>query len=168
MSEVQELQPRADVVIVTPENYNEHLNKELGIVVDTPEQVAAKELEAIEAKKVEETEKIEAEEKAKDDPTYDAPKLTKERKHGINERFLKQSEARRNAEEKATKAAEEVKTLKAEREKIAAEVQALKDKYEPVKTDPDPEPQPEQFTDIKEYSKALKEWTTDNTKREEA
>jgi hypothetical protein len=160
---------RSDVIIVTPENYNEHLNRELGIPNDNdPEVIAAKQLKEIETQQAEVKAKEEAEAKAKDDPTHDAPELHADKKKGINERFTKLTAAKREAEEKATKAQEEAKALKEEREKIAAEVKALKDKYEPVKTEQDPEPQPEQFTDIKEYSKALKEWTADNTKREEA
>ena len=44
----------------------------------------------------------------------------------------------------------------------------LKEKYEPRKPDVlGPEPQPQQFSDIGEYSKALKEWTADATRRED-
>ena len=170
MSEAQAVENvRADVVIVTPENYNEHLNRELGIPNDNdPEVIAAKELAVIEAKQAEDKAKEEAEAKAKDDPTHDAPELDEKKKHGINERFTKLTAQKREAEERATKAQEESKVIKEERDRLATEAKALKDKYEPVKTEQDPEPQPEQFTDIKEYSKALKEWTADNTKREES
>jgi hypothetical protein len=166
---MSEVENRPDIITITQDNYNEHLNRELGIPNETdPEVIAAKELKEIETKQAETKAAEEEEAKSKEDPTHDAPELDEKKKHGINERFTKLTAAKREAEEKATKAQEEAKTLKEERAKIAAEIQALKDKYEPVKTEQDPEPQPEQFTDIKEFTKALKEWTSDNTKREES
>jgi DNA repair exonuclease SbcCD ATPase subunit len=170
MPEAQtETKIRSDVVLVTPQNYNQLLNKELGIPDDNdPEVVAAKELKEVEEKQAEVKAKEEAEKKAQEDPTHDAPELHEEKKRGINERFTKLTAAKREAEERATKAAEEAKALKEEREQLARERDELKAKYEPVKTEQDPEPLPEQFNDVKEYAKALKEWTADNTKREEA
>lgn len=170
MPEAQtEVKARPDVVIVTPENYNQLLNKEIGIPDESdPEVVAAKELKEVETKQAEVKAKEEAEKKDEEDPTHDATELHEDKKKGINERFAKVSAARREAEEKAAKAIEEAKALKEEREQLAKERDELKAKYEPVKTEQDPEPQPEQFNDVKEYAKALKEWTADNTKREEA
>ena len=171
MSEAQTA-VRSDVVIVTPENYNQLLNKELGIPDESdPEVVAAKELKEVEAKQAEFKAKEEEEKKAIEDPTHDAPELHEEKKKGINERFKKLSAEKREAEEraeKATKALGEANAIKDERDRLAAEAKALKDKYEPVKTEQDPEPQPEQFNDVKEYAKALKEWTADDTKRTES
>lgn len=170
MSEVQtEVKTRPDVILVTPENFGQYVDTKMGIVKnDDPEAIAAKEAEELEAKQTDAKAKEESEKKAEEDPTHDAPELHEEKKRGINERFTKLTAAKREAEEKAAKMEEEAKALKEDRDRIAAEAKALKDKYEPVKTEQDPEPLLEQFNDVKEYAKALKEWTADNTKREEA
>jgi hypothetical protein len=76
-----------------------------------------------------------------------------------------------------TKEIEDAKTatearLKSERDRAEAairEAAELRAKYEPAKTDElGPEPQPEQFANPTEYGKALKDWTADATRREEA
>jgi hypothetical protein len=170
MSEAQtEVKVRSDVVLVTPENYNQLLNKELGIQDDNdPEVIAAKEFKEVEAKQAEVKAKEEEEKKAEEDPTHEATELHPDKKKGINERFTKLTAAKREAEEKAAKASEEAKTAREEAARAAKEVLELKSKYEPVKEEQDPEPQPEQFNDVKEYAKAVKEWTIDDTKRKEA
>ena len=96
MSEAQTA-VRSDVVLVTPENYNQLLNKELGIPDENdPEVVAAKELKEVEEKQAEVKAKEEEEKKAIEDPTHDAPELHEEKKKGINERFKKLSAEKRD------------------------------------------------------------------------
>ena len=61
------------------------------------------------------------------------------------------------------------KTASEAREKAEREASELRAKYEPPKSDEiGPEPAPEQFTDAKEYGKALKDWTAENTRREDS
>ncbi|HEX8106715.1 MAG TPA: hypothetical protein VF516_03255 [Kofleriaceae bacterium] len=156
------------VEVVTNDNFEAFVDKKLGIVKEDkpadPEEAAKKELEKVEsekkARKGQETD-VEAEAGV-------AEHLPKDKKGKLNERFSELTNARKQAEERAEKAAAEARAArdaKEAAERLAAE---LKAKYEPVKTDPDPEPLPSQFTDINEYSKAVKEWAADNALREAA
>lgn len=103
----------------------------------------------------------------------DAPKAEDESEHDeevkknpkLQERFSELTAKRKAAEAKAEAAearAAELSEKHAASERLAAE---LKAKYEPPKPDIlGPEPQPSQFTDVNEYSKALKEWTADKVR----
>lgn len=152
------------VTVVTSENFDAFVNDKMGIKTETPEDKAKGELERVEkekaARKVEESD-VEGE-------TGVAEHLPKDKKGKLNERFSELTAARKAAEEKATAAEAKAKSEREAREAAENERNALKAKYEPVKTDPDPEPQPGQFADVGEYAKALKEWTADNTRREDA
>ncbi len=143
---------RADAVVVTQENFNEYVGKQLAkpdeVVIEDdandPDGAAKKELAEIEAKKA-------------------------AAKGKIRERFSELTGARKAAEAKA--AAETTARIAAEQraEEVAAEAAALKAKYEPPKSDElGPEPQPEQFTDPREFAKALKDWTAQLTLSNEA
>jgi colicin import membrane protein len=154
-----------DVQVVTPENFNEAAG------IKSPETAAA---EAKAKLEVEKKEKQEAEARAakKDEPAdveaEEGVELPKDKKGRLNERFSELTKARKEAEERAAKREAEVKAEREARESAQAEARALKEKYEPVKKDPDPEPQVSEFTDVGEYAKALKEWTAHNTRREDA
>lgn len=109
-----------------------------------------------------------AKETPKDDADEEIRKESKGNKK-IESRFSELAKARREAEERAKTAADEAKKAREDREAIQAERDALKAKYEPPKTDPlGPEPQPEQFSDAKEYGSALKDWTAEKLDRDRA
>jgi hypothetical protein len=141
-------QPR--ITVVTPDNFDQYVSEKLPAPEIDPEAKGAEELAAIEAKNEE----------------IDHPDEKKKGK--LNERFSELTKARKEAEAKAEAARNEAKAAREAAEQAAREAAALKAKYEPVKTEPDPEPQPGQFADVNEYSKALKDWTADQTRREDA
>jgi len=155
---------RADVTVVTPENFSSYVDEKLGIVPESPEAVAEKELAELEAKKAdaEEAKKID------EDPSHDlGDQVPEEKKGKLNKRFSELTAARKEAEERADNASKALKEATERAERVEREARELKEKYEPPrKVDQDPEPQPEQFTDIGEYSKALKDWSADNALRE--
>jgi hypothetical protein len=154
---------RTDIVSVTSETFGKFVDEKLGINQETPEQIAQKEFEVIEAKKAAD----EAEAKAKEDPTHDLDEkvVTKEKKEGINKRFSEVTAARKAAEETATKALAEAKEVFARAEKAEKEASELRAKYEPVKTVEElgAKPSPSNFTDINEYTNALEKWVEDST-----
>lgn len=149
------------VTVVTSENYDQYVNQQLVIVEDTPEKKAEKELTAVEAEK--------AKNKAsEEDPTEEVKDHLPEDKRGkLNKRFSELTEKRKAAEEKAAKLEEAIRTQREAREAAERRAAELQAKYEPPKSDElGPEPQPGQFTDIGEYSKALKDWTAEKTQRD--
>src|ERR1700674_857931 len=157
-TEVSEAKPER-IRVVTSENFHAYVNEKLGI---DPEAQAKEELAEIEEKKA-------ADKATKDDPTPELDEtVQKEKKGKINERFKELTDKRKAAEELATKRAEEARAAREERDRLAEERDALKAKYEPPKsTEEVPEPQPSQFSDVSEYGKALKDWTAENTRRED-
>lgn len=161
VGKLQQQEP-SRITVVTPDNFESYVDDQLGVKKETPEEKAAAELAKVEAEKV-------ARKAAESDVEADvAEHLPKDKKGKLNERFSELTNARKAAEEKAEKAAAEAKSNREARERAEQEAAALKAKYEPVKTEQDPEPLPAQFTDVTEYAKALKEWTVDNTRREDA
>ena len=153
--------------IVTSQNMHEYINQKMGIVKDEPVESVEP---SPEEKAAEELAKIDAKKKDEEDPTHELDEsVPKDKKSRLNERFSELTTKRKEAEARAEKAVEEAKILRQEREQLASEAKALKDKYEPAKPETvDPEPDPTQFNDVKEYSKALKEWTSDNVRREDS
>lgn len=153
------------IQVVTNENFNEYVAEKTGRKIEavaSPEDAAKVELERVEAEKAARLKAEEDKKKAEDDPAGElGDAVSDEAKHGLNERFKKQTEARKAAE---AKAAEE----KAAREKAEREVADLRARYERPQEELGPEPELSQFTDVGEYTKAIKEWTTDKTKREYA
>lgn len=164
MSDTQAPEIRADVTVVTPENFAAYVDEKMGIVADTPEQIAEKELAEITDKKA----IADAEKTAEEDPTHDAAELPDEKKKGINERFSKLSTAKREAEAAAAEAKTEAKAMKERADKLEQEATELRNKYEPKKTEQDPEPRADQFSDLDEYTKAVKEWVADDVRRKDA
>lgn len=150
------------ITVVTPDNFQSYVDDQLGVKKETPEEKAAAELVKVEEEK-------KARKAAETDVEADvAEHLPKDKKGKLNERFSEITEKKKAAEAKAAAAEAKVTEERQAREKAEQEAAALKAKYEPVKTEQDPEPQPTQFTDVNEYAKALKEWTADNTRREDA
>ncbi len=156
MNNTATAEEQSDIKVLSNENYDKYMN--VSKTVD-PDQAAKDELVKVEAEKAERLKDDELKKKSEDEPgSMLGDKASDEDKHSLNARFKAQTDKRKEAEAKA--AAAEERALKAAQE--AAELRA---KYEPVKEDLGPEPEPEQFTDTKEYSKALKSWTAENTKR---
>src|SRR4051812_14893642 len=122
VTEVSTEAPR--IQVVTNDNFNEYVNEKLGVAA-SPEDQAAEELKKVEAEKAERLKKeADAKKGDEEDPAGVGDKVSDEDKHGINERFKKQTEARKAAEAKATEAA--ARADKAERE--AAELKARYEK----------------------------------------
>ncbi len=123
-----------------------------------------------------------AEEKPKSEPAKEAKEAPKkddeaeeidhpdaDKRGKLNERFKELTKARKDAETKAAADSKRAKDAADRAEAAERDRDALRAKYEPPKGDDvGPEPQPEQFADPKEYGKALKEWTADNTRAEDA
>lgn len=158
---------KADAVVLTNENKAEYDDKILGggkegAEADTPEAKAAAEHAKIEADKVAK--------KAKDaveNEEIDHPDKTK--KERLNGRFSELTKARKEAEAKAEAAAKTAAEERTARETAEMERNALKAKYEPPKSDElGPEPLPDQFTDVGEYAKAIKDYTAEKTRKEVA
>lgn len=161
---VKSNEEKSRVTVVTSENFDQYVNEKMGLANPDPE-----------AKAKEEAAKVEAEKAARKAQEGDvegeegvADHLPKDKKGKLNERFSKITADRKAAEEKAANEAAARRAAEEKAAKAEAEAAALRQKYEPVKTEPDPEPQLSQFTDVNEYAKALKEWTADNTRREDA
>lgn len=160
------------ITVVTPDNFDAYANEKLNIKNPDPAETAKEEKAKLEAEKKTKEDKEKA---AKKDEGADVEgeegvteHLPKDKKGKLNERFSKITADRKAAEERAAKAEATAKEAREAREQAEADARALREKYEPVKTEPDPEPQPSQFTDTGEYAKALKEWQADQTRREEA
>jgi hypothetical protein len=156
---------RTDIISVTPENFDKFVDNKLGIVNESPEAIAAKELEKVEAKKAsDETAATEAK-KREEDPTHDIDGLSDDKKNGINERFKKAGQARKIAEEKAAILEADNKVIAERAAKAEKETAELKAKYEPVKTVEEigAKPDPTKYTDVSEYSKDLEKWVKDTT-----
>lgn len=170
LSAKPENQNRPGVTVVTNDNVNEFVAKQMGKeppkAEESPEAKAAEEHAKVEKEKAERLAKEKSAEKSENDEEIDHP--DEQKKGKLNERFSDLTKKRKEAEAKAERLAAQAKTEREAREKAEQEAAALKAKYEPVKTEQDPEPQASQFTDVGEYAKALKEWTADNTRREDA
>lgn len=157
-----ETQEESRVTVVTSENFESYVKEKLGgsTAADPVAEAEAAEESFKEAQK--ETPKEVSDEEIEHPD---------ERKRGrLQERFSELTKARKDAEERATKAAEDAKKAREDAEAKAKEAEELRRKYEPPKEELaiGPEPQPSQFNDVTEYSKALKDWTAEHTRIEDA
>lgn len=162
MSETMQ-QENSRIQVVTNDNFNEYVNKQMGI---DPEVEAAKEAERLAAIQAEQEAKEKAEE---EDPTAtleEHKEVPKEKRNKLQERFSKLTSERKEALERAQKALEEAEAAKKAADEHRRLAEELKNKYEPPKADLGPKPSPNDFTDINEYSKALEDWTSEKTIRE--
>lgn len=163
---------RADVTVVTPDNYDAYATKMLtppgaesspaDVVVSAnpdPEQSAKDETARIEKEKAQRQAKEKEEE-------IDHPDEKKKSK--LTERFSEITKARKEAEAKAEANAKAVAEERAAREAAERGLAALRDKYEPKKTDLGPKPEVSQFSDATEFGKALEDWTREDTLRQES
>lgn len=163
----KDIKARPGVTVVTPDNFDAYVDEKMGIANPDPEKVAKEEKAKLDAKKEKKEEKKEEPEDVEATSGV-SEHLPKDKKGKLNERFSELTSARKAAEEKATTESARAKEAADRADALQRERDELKAKYEPVKTDPDPEPQISQFSGVGEYSKALKEWTADNTRREDA
>lgn len=168
VADTKDPRQRSDVVLVTGENFNAHVDKVLGggeepaVIADDPAAVAAAELKGLEDAKA-----AKAKAEAADAEEIDHPE--KDKKDAINERFSVLTNKRKAAEADAKAKSEALATERKAREEATAERDALRAKYEPPKSDVlGPEPTPDQFTDTVEYGKALKDWTAESVRRDDA
>ncbi len=157
----------ADAIVLTNENFEAHVDKLLGkeetpahAAAESPEAKAAEELKRVEKEKAERIAKEKGEE-------IDHP--DKKKKGELNERFSELTKARKEAEAKAQAETEARTAAEQKAEQAAREAAELRAKYEPPKSDDiGPEPQPDQFADAREYGKALKDWTAESVRIEDA
>lgn len=145
------VEPKPSVTVVTSENLLEFQNKK----IDEKSPVAEEPEPEAEVKDEKKAEPVAEEEKDED------VKQVRKGNPKIEKRFSELTEARKAAEAKA-KQEQEARAI-AERER-----DELKAKYEAPKTEEElgPEPKVDQFANVDEYSKALKEWTAESTKRD--
>lgn len=143
---------KPSVTVVTSENLLEFQNKKID------EKLPA----AVEPEPEEKKEEVKAEEKKEEKHAEEDEEVKEVRKGNpkIEKRFSELTGKAKAAEEKARQEADA--RVRAEQER-----DALRAKYEAPKTEEElgPEPTPAQFADVNEYSKALKEWTAEDTKR---
>ena len=170
---VGSVEGKPGVTVITSKNREAYVNEQIGTPEPTnpdPEQIGAEEAAVLDAKKAE----IKAAETAPKEGDKDGSKVYFKGewvdKHNFGYRVhLKAEEVRKEEQAKFEAKETEAKTLREEREALARERDELKAKYEPPKSDElGPEPLPTQFTDVTEYSKALKDWTAESTRKADA
>lgn len=165
---------RPDIISIDNKDFNKWADKQLGLIPDPtdPAEMAKAELVKVEAEKAarlaEETETA---------PPPELPSTANEGDRKGPHVFFKGKWVHKNNQNyrfhvktaEAEAARNEAKVSRETAEAARREAAELRAKYEPPKPDtPDPEPLPAQFTDVAEYAKAIKEWTADNTRREDA
>lgn len=189
---VTDTKARPDIQVVTAENFQEYVNAELGelqaIAAPAVPAPGEPDIDPDAPKESEDGQPTAATETKTDGepaPTTETKAEPKEgdidgskvyfegkwvHKHDFKYRVhVKAQEKVAEAAEKATKAADDAKAAKAQRDAAERTAAELKAKYEPpVPDEVGPEPHPGQFSDVEEYGKALKDWTADNTRREDA
>ncbi len=177
-----EIEPRPGVTVVSGENFKEFVDGQLGVTPaegaesaeveqnTDPEAAAKAEHEAQEKAKAEAAAKA-AEPKEGD---IDGAKVYFKGKwvgkQDFNYRLHVQTEAKaKESAEAVAKAQAEVKEAREAAETAQKAADALKAKYEPPPPlEQGPEPQPGEYQNLSDYTKALKEWTADATRREDA
>lgn len=153
-TEVTPAEP-ARITVVTPDNFEAYVDQQIG---------PRKTEDAV----VIDDDAGDVDDDAPDSAAKPADKEAK-KKGRLNERFSELTQAKKQAEEKAEKASAELKAAREAREAAERRANELAAKYEPPKPDEiGPEPVPEQFTDVGEYAKALKDYTADKTRRDDA
>jgi hypothetical protein len=160
-----QVENESDVKIINHENYDNYVNEKMGF---DPEAAAQAEADKIAAQQAEIAAKAKQEE---EDPVLtleEHKEVPKEKKNRLQERFSELTSKRKEAEERAAKALGEAQKLRDEAAAARKLAEDLKSKYEPVKQISDDEPRPTDFTDINEYSKALKDWTAETTLKKRA
>lgn len=162
---VGEVEGKPGRIVVTQENFKDYVDEKL------PKPAEEEENPDPEAVAAAEHAKAEAEKNAPKEGDTDGSKVYFKgkwvNKHDFSYRLHVQTEAKtKEAEAKVTAAEAKIKEQTEAREAAEKREAELKARYEPPKGDLGPEPDPAQFTDVKEYSKAIKEWQAEKTERE--
>jgi hypothetical protein len=180
VAQLTDIAPRPGVTVVTNENFDSYVDNQLGVkpaddapaegeegaettpVNQSPEEIAAAELKAIEELKNQPKE-----------GDVDGPRVYFKGKWVSKQDFnyrlhVKTEEAERKVADKITEAENKAKTEAERAAKAERDAQELRAKYEPVKEELGAEPTPDQFKDATEYGKALKDWTAESIRREDA
>lgn len=151
-------EPRASTQVVTGENRAEFMAKKLDIKqVETLEKsVTEKKAEPT----PEEKKALEADAEKKADAEAEEEEVkVKKQNPKLERRFSQLTTKRKEAEEATAKAKDEVKAERSAREKAEQEREALRLKYEPPPSaDLGPEPQPDQYTDQKQFLSEHTKW----------
>ena len=168
--------PREDIVTVTSENHQQFVDEQLGVKTESPKEEVKEEPKSLESQAQEELDKLNAEkakkeeaEKAEADPTHDIEEdkpIGKDKKSRLNERFSELTHKRKSAEQERDQARKDAQAHREAKEKLERELNELRTKYEPPKTEADPEPQRQQFQSDADFIKAVKDWSADNALRE--
>lgn len=167
--------PRGDVVVVDNTNFNDFVDSKL------PAAPVAEEAEVVEDS-IEAKAKAELKEVQKEIDANNAPKEGDSNAEGdiylhgkwqdkrsfAYRLHMGTQEKMKEADAKVDAAKAEAKAAREKADTIERERNELRQKYEPPKSlDVGPEPMPEQFSDVTEYSKAIKEWTADKTRHDD-
>ncbi len=168
------IKPRGDVIVVDNSNFKDYVDSKLPAPVedvaepaaDTPEEKAKAELKDVQKQ-------IDANNAPKDGDVNAEGDMFLHGKWHDKRSFtyrlhVQTQEKTKEADAKIADAESKAKTAKEALEKAEREASELRMKYEPPKTDEvGPEPQPEQFSSVAEYTKAIKDWTADVTRKED-
>lgn len=164
---------RPDIISVDNKDFDKWADRQLGLEVIEPDPADAAKQELV---KVEAEKAARLAEEAETPAPPELPETANEGERKGAHVFFKGKWVHKNNQnyrfhvktEEARTAQSEAKVSRETAEAARREAAELRAKYEPPKTEADPEPLPAQFTDVAEYAKALKEWTADNTRREDA
>ncbi len=168
------IKPRGDVIVVDNSNFKDYVDSKLPAPVedvaepaaDTPEEKAKAELKDVQKQ-------IDANNAPKDGDVNAEGDMFLHGKWHDKRSFtyrlhVQTQEKTKEADAKIADAESKAKTAKEALEKAEREASELRMKYEPPKTDEvGPEPQPDQFSSVAEFTKAIKDWTADATRLEE-
>lgn len=156
MSDVQEVQPKTAANVVTSENLADFNAKKLGLADPTPSE-AIVENDPIEPQ-------TEYDGQSEQNAVENEATASEERKQNpkLERRFSEITKQREAAREEARKEREA-------RESLEAKLREYETKAQPQQAtaDVEIEPQPEQFTDMYEYAKALTDYRVDQRLKEE-
>src|SRR5258708_7672275 len=161
---VGSIEGKPGVTVITQENFKEYVDEKLGVkpaeeVNEDPEAIAAAEAARIEEEKKAKGTAAKAPKEGDIDGSKVFFKGKWVGKQDFGYRLHIQTEAKaKEADTKIATAEAKAKTEREAREAAERREADLKAKYEPPKGELGPEPQAKDFTEIAEYSKALKEW----------
>lgn len=150
---------RASTTLVTSENRAEFMEKRLGL---EPAKVEEVKVDVKEEKK----EEVKVEVKAEEDELVKEEK-DEGKKHKLNLRFSELTKQREDAKADAAKERESAAKERQARADVERERDELRLKLNPPVELGD-KPQPAQYADVNEYSKALESWTEKKTKQDMA
>jgi hypothetical protein len=146
-----------EVTTVTNENFNEYVDKQLGVPEAPPPEVVE------DPPPPDPAEEFVGKEEDKEEGEEKKPS----KKEKLNARFKELTDARKEAEAKAAEKEAEAKAIREEKAALERERNELKAKYEPPKTDElGAKPELAQFNTAADYEKAMEDWTQDKVRIE--